>query len=127
MKHTTNFIVGNTAIQIVEKGKHIKVIDVEEHREKKSLFQKVLLVTVLSVLLFSCCYSIISKSSQSILLSRQIATLNTEIEQLEKEKSDLQNRQIDAIDYDMVMQEAVNKLGMAFPENDQVYTYRAVK
>ena len=34
MKHTTDFIVGNTAIQIVEKGNHIKVIDVEEHREK---------------------------------------------------------------------------------------------
>lgn len=127
MKYTTDFIVGNTAMKIVEKGNHIKVIDVEEQREKRSLLGRILLVTVLSILLVSGCYSVITKSSQSVLLSRQISALNVEIEQLQKEKSDLENSQIDAIDYDKIMEEAVTKYGMSFPENDQIYTYKSVR
>ena len=53
MKYTTDYVIGNTAIQIVETGRRIKVIDVERRREKKVRIRNVLLMTVLTVLLIS--------------------------------------------------------------------------
>lgn len=123
MRYTTDYMVGNTAVQISMTGKKVKVIDVEAHQRRREIIRNVVLVAVLSALLFSTCYSIVKTSSKSVLISHQITSLNTEIEQLEKEKADMHNQQIEAIDYDVVLKEAREHFGMVFPKNEQIYSY----
>ncbi len=120
-------MVGNTAVQIISTGSKIKVINVEEHRRRKTALRDILLVLILGTFLVGICYSIIEQSNQSVLLSREIVSLNTDIEQLEKEKGDLQNQQEETIDYDQLFEDAKTRFGMTFPSNNQVYTYDSSK
>ena len=61
------------------------------------------------------------------MLSHEIVALNTEIERLQKETDDMLNYQIETIDYDALLEDAVKNYGMVFPENDQIYTYIPIK
>ena len=43
MKVTMDYVVGNTAIQIVNTGKKVKIVDVKNRRRKESLLNSGLL------------------------------------------------------------------------------------
>ena len=40
MKITTDYVIGNTAIQIVNTGKRIKIVDVEKRARKKRFWKR---------------------------------------------------------------------------------------
>ena len=45
MKVTMDYVVGNTAIQIVNTGKKVKIVDVEKQKKKRNLgFKSILYV-----------------------------------------------------------------------------------
>lgn len=127
MKQITEMFVGNTAMQIVEKGNHIRVINIEQHKQRRFVIRNTLLVMVLSIMLVGISYSIIKNTNENVMLGREIAALNTEISQLEKENSDFRNNQYVTVDYDKLMKEAKGKYGMDFPKKKQVLSYQVEK
>lgn len=127
MKITTDYMVGNTAIQIVNTGKKIKVIDVERER-KKRYFVKFIFVTVLCCCFFlGICFEIVNLQNISVMLEKQNYKLKSEIEGLEQENAVLARETENVIvDYKELFTKA-KELGMNFPSGDQVYEYNVEK
>ncbi|MCH5252982.1 MAG: septum formation initiator family protein [Lachnospiraceae bacterium] len=128
MKITTDYTIGNTAIQIVNTGKRIKVVDVEKEKMKKRFLKKILIVAISGAMAFTSCLYFVNLQHKKVFLNKQVYALQGQIEQLERENS-LMQRENDEnliVDYDAVYKKA-RKLGMIFPSNEQTYTYRVDK
>ena len=125
MKITTDYMVGSTAIQIINTGRKIKVIDVEKEK-KKRYFLKILFVTLFSSIffLFSCFY-IVKLHNTSTMLDKQNYILQGEIKHLEEENAVLiKETENITVDYRELYKKA-KELGMKFPTEGQVYHYEA--
>lgn len=127
MKTTLDYMVGNTAIQIVNTGKRIKVIDVEKEKTRKRFWKRFLIVSFMAALLTVTCFHVVQMENQKVLLDRQIYRLRTQVNVLEKENVILrrQNEEV-AIDYNEIFKRAKG-LGMRFPTNQQLETYTVEK
>ncbi len=127
MKITTDYVVGNTAIQIVNTGKKIKVIDIDKEKKKRYFLKLVFITLAASIFFVGSCFSIVKLQNTSTMLDKQNYLLRTEIEALQKENAVLQreNENI-AVDYKELYKKA-KRLGMKFPAEGQVYRYNAEK
>jgi len=123
MKTTLDYMIGNTAVQIINTGKKIRVVDIRKEQNKKRFARVVCIGGLLASLTFGSCFYLISMHHSEELLSREVYTLQSEIEELHSEnlllKKKNENQQID---YKEIFHKA-KKLGMRFPTSDQVYEY----
>lgn len=127
MKTTMEYTVGNTAFQIVNTGKRIKVIDVKKEKKKKKVVRR-LCVSILSVCASVwCCFTIVNLQNTQTILDRKVYSLQAEIENLEHENTVLAKEyESETIDYAKVFKMA-KALGMKFPTSDQIYRYTVQK
>lgn len=127
MKTTLDYMVGNTAIQIVNTGKRIKVIDVEKEKTRKRFWKRFIIVSFMAALLTVTCFHVVKMENQKVLLDRQVYRLRSQVNVLEKENVILrrQNEEV-AIDYNEIFKRAKG-LGMRFPTNRQLETYTVEK
>ena len=127
MKAVSDFIIGSTAVRIVDTGRRIRVIDVEKQAEKKQ-FKKTVVATVLAAALtFGTSLSVVNYHNSQTLLDKQVYSLKTEIETLERENKALEKQTEDEkLSYKTIYKKAV-AMGMGFPTNKQVKEYKYKK
>ncbi len=127
MKNTMDYIVGDTAIRIVNTGKKIKVINVRKEKIKKKLFRRLWVMMVTGSIMIFCCFSVVNLENTRVTLNQKVYDLRNEITQLEKENKALSKEIEDTdIDYDDIMEKA-EELGMSFPKAGQLYRYKVKK
>ena len=123
MKTTLDYMVGNTAIQIVNTGKRIKVIDVQKEQTKRRFIRVSLGFLVVTLLTFMSCFYLITMHSAEEVLNREVYALKSEIEELQGENLLLQKKNENyTIDYKDIFSKA-KKMGMRFPVEEQLYEY----
>ncbi|MCR5691264.1 MAG: hypothetical protein K6G62_03505 [Eubacterium sp.] len=127
MRHVTEYMIGNAAVQVVRRGNRIKVVDVEENKRKKEFFRNVLVWVSLAGILTLVCFYVVRLNNQHILLGESIESLQSQVVDLEAEKNELR-RETDnfKIDYKKVMRKA-KAMGMKFPKKGQVHGYKVSK
>lgn len=127
MKTTMDYMVGNTAIQIVHTGKRIKIVDVEKQKIRKKFWKCFFIVSLITAALVVICFHVVRLENQKALLDRQVYRLQAQVATLEKENVILK-RQAEkiAVDYNEIFKRAKN-LGMRFPTKQQIETYTAEK
>lgn len=127
MKTTMDYMVGNTAIQIINTGKKIKIVDVEKEKVRKKFLARLILVTLIAAMLMVTCFYVVQLQNRRALLDREIYTLQTQVEDLQKENLVLEKQNAEvAIDYEDIYNKAL-ELGMRFPTNQQIQTYTVEK
>ncbi|MCI8791921.1 MAG: hypothetical protein HFG38_03820 [Eubacterium sp.] len=127
MKITTDYIVGNTAIQIVNTGKRIKVIDIAKERKKRYFLEVIVVTLAASIVFLGCCFYIVKLHNTSTMLDKQNYVLRSEIEGLQKENAIREReRENVMVDYKALYKKA-RRLGMRFPAEGQVYRYDVEK
>ena len=124
MKAVSDFIIGSTAVRIVDTGRRIRVIDVEKQAEKKQ-FKKTVVATVLAAALtFGTSLTVVNYQSSQTLLDKQVYSLKTEIETLERENKALEKKtEEEKLSYKTIYKKAL-AMGMDFPKNRQVKEYK---
>lgn len=127
MRITTDYMIGNTAIQIVNTGRKIKIVDVEKQRTKKR-FLKWFCITAATVFIsFFICFYVVRLQNMKVFLDRQVYSLEGQIEELEKENLILERQNEEKpIDYKAVYRKAL-AMGMKFPKQEQLYLYQSDK
>jgi len=119
--------VGNTAIQIVNTGKKVKIVDVEKQKKKRKFIKQWIIASAASLVLILSCFQIVRMENQEVLLNKQVYKLASQIDVLEKENLALKKQEADVtISYDDLFARA-KSLGMKFPTNCQVQTYTVEK
>ena len=136
MKVTMDYVVGNTAIQIVNTGKKVKIVDVEKNvslsrrngqKKKRKFIKQWIIASAASLVLILSCFQIVRMENQEVLLNKQVYKLASQIDVLEKENLALKKQEADVtISYDDLFARA-KSLGMKFPTNCQVQTYTVEK
>lgn len=127
MKTTMDYMVGNTAIQIINTGKKIKIVDVEKEKVRKKFLTRLIVVTLIATMLMVTCFYVVQLQNQKALLDREIYTLQTQVEDLQKENIVLEKQNAEvAIDYEKIYKKAL-ELGMRFPTSQQMDTYTVEK
>ena len=127
VKVTMDYVVGNTAIQIVNTGKKVKIVDVEKQKKKRKFIKQWIIASAASLVLILSCFQIVRMENQEVLLNKQVYQLASQIDVLEKENLALKKQEADVtISYDDLFARA-KALGMKFPTNYQVQTYTVEK
>ena len=127
MKVTMDYVVGNTAIQIVNTGKKVKIVDVEKQKKKRKFIKQWIIASAASLVLILSCFQIVRMENQEVLLNKQVYQLASQIDVLEKENLALKKQEADVtISYDDLFARA-KSLGMKIPTNCQVQTYTVEK
>lgn len=127
MKTTMDYMVGNTAIQIINKGKKIKVVDVKKEKIRRSIVKHLALSLIITGLLVSSCFYVVRLENQKVLLNQSVYTLQLQVEEMAKENVMLQKEEEEVpMDYEVILKKAL-ALGMNFPTNQQIGTYSAEK
>lgn len=127
MKTTMDYMVGNTAIQIVNTGRKIKIVDVEKRVVKKRFWKRFFMVSFIAAALMVACFYVVRLENQKVLLDQQVYELQAQVKDLEKENlvMEKQNEEV-PIDYQDIYNRALG-LGMKFPTEQQVQTYTVEK
>ncbi|MBO5487156.1 MAG: hypothetical protein J5988_09575 [Eubacterium sp.] len=127
MKTTMEYTVGNTAIQIVNTGKKIKVIDVRKEKQKKKAIKRISISLVTVLTMVWCCFYVVNLQNTETLLDKHVYALQLEIEDLEHENALLAREyESQAVNYDEIFAKA-KSMGMRFPTSDQLYQYTVQK
>ena len=127
MKTTMDYMVGNTAIQIVNTGRKIKIVDVEKRAVKKRFWKRFFMVSFIAAALMVAGFYVVRLENQKVLLDQQVYELQAQVKDLEKENlvMEKQNEEV-PIDYQDIYNRALG-LGMKFPTEQQVQTYTVEK
>ncbi len=127
MKAVSDFIIGNTAVRIVDTGRRIRVIDIEKQAERKQ-FKKTVVATILTAALsFGTSLTVVNYHNSHTMLDKQVYSLKTEIENLERENKALERKnEEEKLSYKTIYKKAI-ALGMDFPKNTQVKKYKYKK
>ena len=127
MKAVSDFIIGNTAVRIVDTGRRIRVIDIEKQAERKQ-FKKTVVATILTAALsFGTSLTVVNYHNSHTMLDKQVYSLKTEIETLERENKALERKnEEEKLSYKTIYKKAI-ALGMDFPKNTQVKKYKYKK
>ena len=123
MKNTMDYLVGNTAIQIINTGKKIKIVNVEKEKRKRRILRSLFIAFFMAAVMVGSCFYVVSMQNTETMLDRQVYSLRGEIDELQKENSRLQKEyENKELDYEEIMEKA-QELGMRFPTEAQVLTY----
>ncbi len=123
MKTTMEYVVGNTALQIINTGKRIKVVDVEKKETRRFFIKTVLMILFISAISLFGCVWLISLQKQSTVMTEQVYTLQSQVTDLEMETKGLR-KEVDnlTVDYAEILKKA-KALGMDFPKEGQILSY----
>ena len=123
MKAISEYVIGNTAIRIVDTGRRIRVIDVEKEKERRSFRKTALAILGAAILSLSSCLWMVSYQSSSTMLGREVYHLKNEVEEMERENKVLEKKiEDEAISYDQIYKKAL-AFGMDFPKGKNVKYY----
>ena len=127
MRAVSDFVIGNTAVRIVDTGRRIRVIDVEKQQVKKQ-FRKVAAATLFAATLtLGSSLSLINQQNSQTLLNKQVFSLKSEINRLEKENQCLaKSIEENEIPYHVIYKKAT-ALGMHFPKQSRIKEYNYKK
>lgn len=127
MKSTTEYMIGNTAVQIVNKGKRICVVDVEKRKQKGRMVKRGLVTVIMAAMLTVACFYVVRLNNQQVILGDSVQRLQDQVTVLKEKTEEMKREASDAtLDYDTIFSKA-KKLGMKFPKQDQVYDYKVQK
>ena len=127
MKSTTEYMIGNTAVQIVNKGKRICVVDVEKRKQKDRIVKRGLVTVIMAAMLTVACFYVVRLNNQQVILGDSVQRLQDQVTVLKEKTEEMKREASDAaLDYDTIFSKA-KKLGMKFPKQDQVYDYKVQK
>ena len=127
MKSTTEYMIGNTAVQIVNKGKRICVVDVKKRKQKGRMVKRGLVTVIMAAMLTVACFYVVRLNNQQVILGDSVQRLQDQVTVLKEETEEMKREASDAaLDYDTIFSKA-KKLGMKFPKQDQVYDYKVQK
>lgn len=127
MKSTTEYMIGNTAVQIVNKGKRICVVDVKKRKQKGRMVKRGLVTVIMAAMLTVACFYVVRLNNQQVILGDSVQRLQDQVTVLKEKTEEMKREAIDAaLDYDTIFSKA-KKLGMKFPKQDQVYDYKVQK
>lgn len=122
-----DYMVGNTAFQIVNTGRKIKVINVEKEKVKKRFWKRMLSTLAIGFSFFWCCMIVLELQNTKTLLDKENYALETQIATLEQENVVLEKETDEVlIDYEDIFKQA-KALGMDFPKQEQIYEYEVKK
>lgn len=127
MKSTTEYMIGNTAVQIVNKGKRICVVDVEKRKQKGRMVKRGMVTVIMAAMLTVACFYVVRLNNQQVILGDSVQSLQDQVTVLKEKTEEMKREASDAaLDYDTIFSKA-KKLGMKFPKQDQVYDYKVQK
>ena len=127
MKSTTEYMIGNKAVQIVNKGKRICVVDVEKRKQKGRMVKRGLVTVIMAAMLTVACFYVVRLNNQQVILGDSVQSLQDQVTVLKEKTEEMKREASDAaLDYDTIFSKA-KKLGMKFPKQDQVYDYKVQK
>lgn len=127
MKSTTEYMIGNTAVQIVNKGKRICVVDVEKRKQKGRMVKRGLVTVIMAAMLTVACFYVVRLNNQQVVLGDSVQRLQDQVTVLKEKTEEMKREASDAaLDYNTIFSKA-KKLGMKFPKQDQVYDYKVQK
>lgn len=127
MKSTTEYMIGNTAVQIVNKGKRICVVDVKKRKQKGRMVKRGLVTVIMAAMLTVTCFYVVRLNNQQVILGDSVQRLQDQVTVLKEKTEEMKREASDAaLDYDTIFSKA-KKLGMKFPKQDQVYDYKVQK
>ena len=127
MKLTTEYMIGNTAVQIVNKGKRICVVDVKKRKQKGWMVKRGLVTVIMAAMLTVACFYVVRLNNQQVILGDSVQRLQDQVTVLKEKTEEMKREASDAaLDYDTIFSKA-KKLGMKFPKQDQVYDYKVQK
>lgn len=127
MKSTTEYMIGNTAVQIVNKGKRICVVDVKKRKQKGRMVKRGLVTVIMAAMLTVACFYVVRLNNQQVILGDSVQRLQDQVTVLKEKTEEMKREASDAtLDYDTIFSKA-KKLGMKFPKQDQVYDYKVQK
>lgn len=127
MKLTMDYMVGNTAIQIINTGKKIKVVDVEKAKVRRSIVKHLIVALAITGILITLCFYVVRLENQKVLLNRAVYTLQSQVDRIAKENVSIQKQEQEVpVDYEEIYKKALS-LGMRFPTKEQIGTYSAEK
>ena len=127
MKSTTEYMIGNTAVQIVNKGKRICVVDVKKRKQKGRMVKRGLVTVIMAAMLTVACFYEVRLNNQQVILGDSVQRLQDQVTVLKEKTEEMKREASDAaLDYDTIFSKA-KKLGMKFPKQDQVYDYKVQK
>lgn len=127
MRVTVDYMIGNTAIQIINKGNKIKIVDVEKEKVRKSIIKHLIVALMVAALLIASCFYVVRLENQKVMLNKEVYTLQTEVDNITKENMVLRKEEQNLpIDYEAILKSAL-ALGMHFPTNQQIEKYDVEK
>ena len=127
MKSTTEYMIGNTAVQIVNKGKRICVVDVKKRKQKGRMVKRGLVTVIMAAMLTVAYFYVVRLNNQQVILGDSVQRLQDQVTVLKEKTEEMKREASDAaLDYDTIFSKA-KKLGMKFPKQDQVYDYKVQK
>ena len=127
MKSTTEYMIGNTAVQIVNKGKRICVVDVKKRKQKGRMVKRGLVTVIMAAMLTVACFYVVRLNNQQVILGDSVQRLQDQVTVLKEKTEEMKREASDAaLDYDTIFSKA-KKLGMKFPKQDQVCDYKVQK
>ena len=127
MKSTTEYMIRNTAVQIVNKGKRICVVDVKKRKQKGRMVKRGLVTVIMAAMLTVACFYVVRLNNQQVILGDSVQRLQDQVTVLKEKTEEMKREASDAaLDYDTIFSKA-KKLGMKFPKQDQVYDYKVQK
>ena len=127
MKSKTEYMIGNTAVQIVNKGKRICVVDVKKRKQKGRMVKRGLVTVIMAAMLTVACFYVVRLNNQQVILGDSVQRLQDQVTVLKEKTEEMKREASDAaLDYDTIFSKA-KKLGMKFPKQDQVYDYKVQK
>lgn len=127
MKSTTEYMIGNTAVQIVNKGKRICVVDVKKRKQKGRMVKRGLVTVIMAAMLTVACFYVVRLNNQQVILGDSVQRLQDQVTVLKEKTEEMKREASDAaLDYDTIFSKA-KKLEMKFPKQDQVYDYKVQK
>ena len=127
MKSTTEYMIGNTAVQIVNKGKRICVVDVKKKETERPDGEEGLVTVIMAAMLTVACFYVVRLNNQQVILGDSVQRLQDQVTVLKEKTEEMKREASDAaLDYDTIFSKA-KKLGMKFPKQDQVYDYKVQK
>lgn len=127
MKITMDYMVGNTAIQIVNTGKKIKVVDVKKRKVRTSIIKHLIIASIVTILLVTSCFYVVHLENTKVMLDKQVYLLQSQIENMEKENIVLRKQQLEMpLDYELLFARA-REMGMDFPTKEQIGVYEVEK
>lgn len=127
MKSTTEYMIGNTAVQIVNNGKRICVVDVEKRKQKGRMVKRGLVTVIMAAMLTVACFYVVRLNNQQVILGDSVQRLQDQVTVLKEKTEEMKREASDAaLDYNTIFSKA-KKLGMKFPKQNQVYDYKVQK